>query len=848
MKLNLILLSLLMICANAVWSQQLVKGTIIDEFDSPIPYAKIYVKNGADLRTEADVNGYYEMRLGAGEYFLVFAAMGFDSRESYLTVSDKPVEKNMQLFPAALDIEGVEVSAKKSNPGREIMLKVVAKRDKINQWNHPHTVQGYIRATENIDRNEKNSKEKKKNSKEKKKKNKEKKEEPENTDPDGVKDPFAAEKAERERELTKLANSMNLVESNFTLHYGDRNHVKEIRNAYEQRGQKRRNHLYYTTTVKSNFNFFKNLLHLDDLHQTPVSSPISGPGILSYKYRLVDQYEENGQKIHKIKIIPRYSSTSTLAGHIYVIDSLWLIQKIDLTMEKGNLLVYDYFQIEQQFEHPGDTLCLLTKQTLTYGVKYKTQTSKCTTIATFKDYNFSPNFGSKFFSNEVAVTEQEAYDKDTTYWAENRSTELTLAERRYIITKDSIHDAHNRVEYLDSVDAVFNKITVWKVLWFGIEHRNRSKKTQWYLSSLASLIEPISIGGPRINPGYFYFKKWENEQILTTSLDMSVGILNTDLRGSTSIFYRYQPFHFGSVRTRFYHSLGAIRNADAFTQIYKRDNFFEVTGLYIEHDYELFNGFYVNNEFNFAERRSIQNYKFLESLDEFLPNNDPTEFEAYQAFIANMTIRYIPNQKYMREPNRKVILGSKWPTFYVYYEKGIPTLFGSDIDYDYVSGGIRQTFKIGTLGTSSYHVKGGTFLTTNVVKEIDRKFQRRSDPIFFTNPLGSFQSLDSLLPTDRFYLEGHYIHHDNGAIINKIPFMKKTRIGLVGGASYLYVPEHNWQHYEFVFGLERTFKFSRRRLRLGIYGTYADGNQMDSRFGWKISFDLLSDRDMKYNF
>ena len=843
MKLNLFLLSLLMICATTVWSQQLVNGNITDEFDAPIPFAKIYVKNNASLRTEANVEGYFEMRLDAGEYFLVIAATGFDSREAYLNVSDLPIEKNIQLFPASLDIEEVEVSAKKSNPGREIMLKVVAKRDEINQWNHPHTVQGYIRATEKIDRDEKEEKEEKSS-----KKNSRKEEDPENTDPDGVEDPFAAEKAAQEKEITKLTNSMNLVESNFTLHYGDRNHVKEIRNAYEQRGDERRNHLYYTTTVKSNFNFFENLMHLDDLHQTPVSSPISVPGILAYKYRLVDQYEENGQKIHKIQIIPRYSSTSTLAGHIYIIDSLWLVQKIDVTMEKGNLLIYDYFQIEQEFEHPGDSLCLLTKQTLTYGVKYKKQESNCSTVATFKDYNFSPNFGARFFSNEVAVTEQEAYDKDTSYWAENRTTELTLAEREFIVKKDSIYDAHNRKEYLDSVDAVFNKINIWKVLWFGIEHRNRSKKSQWYLSSLANLIEPISIGGPRIDPGFSYFKKWENEQLFDFDIGMSIGVLNADLRGSASVYYRYQPFHFGSIQTRFYHSIGAIRSADALTQIYKRENFFEVTGMSVEHRYEIFNGFYLYNNFSFAERRSIDDYKFLDGLDEILPNTEPTSFEGYQALISTMTVQYVPNQKYMREPNRKVVLGSKWPTLYMIYEKGIPTAFGSDVNFDYLTGGIQQTFKIGTLGTSSYHLKGGTFLSSKVVKDIDRKFQIRSTPIFFTNPLYSFQSLDSLLPTNRLYLEAHYIHHDNGAILNKIPFMKKTRIGLVAGAGYLYVPEHNWQHYEFVAGFERTFKFSRRRLRLGIYGTFAEGNYMDARFGWKISFDILSDRDMKFNF
>ena len=179
---------------------------------------------------------------------------------------------------------------------------------------------------------------------------------------------------------------MNLIEVQFTRNYASQNKVKEVRNAYEVRGVTQ--NLYYTTTVKSNFNFFQNLLHLNDLHQTPVSSPISGPGILSYRYKLVEQYEENGQKIHKIKIIPRNSSTSTLEGFIWVIDSIWLVQKLELTMSKGNLLVYDYFKIQQEYANQGDSLCVLNKQILTYGVKYKEQTSICSTVANFSFYIF----------------------------------------------------------------------------------------------------------------------------------------------------------------------------------------------------------------------------------------------------------------------------------------------------------------------------------------------------------------------------------------------------------------------------------------------------------------------------
>ena len=77
MKYTLLLSFLFVLCAQVSLAQRLVSGVITDEFDSPIPFAKIYVKNNADLRTEADVNGYFEMRLNPGEYFLVFAANGF---------------------------------------------------------------------------------------------------------------------------------------------------------------------------------------------------------------------------------------------------------------------------------------------------------------------------------------------------------------------------------------------------------------------------------------------------------------------------------------------------------------------------------------------------------------------------------------------------------------------------------------------------------------------------------------------------------------------------------------------------------------------------------------------------
>ncbi len=814
--------------SSFAYAQQRLSGVISDENGAPIPYAKIYVKNSTELRTVADVDGYYEMRLFQGEYFLVIKSMGYKDREAYVTIKENTENKDYKLFPNNIqEIEDVNVSTKKSNPGREIMLKVIKKRDSINLWNYPHTVQGYIKASEKIIRKEKE-----------KKRKKNKKENTENN--------ISNVSLKKRKKDEAIKNNMNLIEVDLTKHYGGKNKVKEIRNAYKERGSSE-NNLYYTTTVKSNFNFFQNLLRLDDLHQTPISSPISSPGILSYKYRLVEQYEENGRNISKIKIIPRNIATTTLKGYIYVIDTLWLVQKLEFTLEKGNLLIYDYFSIEQEYNHPGDSLCVLSKQKMTYGVKYKNETSICSTESEFSEYNFEPIFPKKYFNNELSVIREEAFEKDSTFWRNKRKSKLTSEEIEYITINDSIEDYQNRKEYLDSIDANFNKVTALKVLWWGVDHRNRNKKTQWTINSLAAFIRPIYIAGPRLAPGFSFFKKWKDERFIDSYSEFSIGFLNKDPKGFTNWSFQYDPFHFGILRVNFSHSFEAIRAYDALSQIYRRDNFIETTDLTLGNNFELINGLYLDANISINERRSIDGYRFS-NTDDVIENNDPTKFDTYQAFIFNAEVNYTPQQKYIKEPNRKVLLGSNWPKFYLYYEKGIEKIFGSDVNHDYLLGGIMQTFKIGLLGTSSYNIKSGLFLNTKSLKDADQKFHRRSDPIWFSNPLHSFQALDSTLPSEKIYLEAHFIHHDNGAIINKIPFMKKTRIGLVLGTGALYVPEFNWEHYEVFAGLERNFKFSRRRLRIGIYGVLSDGNQIKPQTDWKISFAILDNRDLKWNF
>jgi hypothetical protein len=729
--------------------------------------------------------------------------------------------------PTAKEMSEVEIKVKRKNIAHQIIMKVAERKDTINPDKYSYIAQGYIRASEKRVTTQKKS-------------DAEIEEELKS-----IADPYEREQKRKEYQLKNNA-TINMMEIDFERHFQAPNSVKEIRKGVQIKGDTR--DLYYLTTVKTNFNFFNNFLYISDLNESAVTSPISWAGIASYKYKLVGQFYENRHKFHKIEITARNSAQSTLSGYIVVQDSVWMIRNMSFRMEKGNLKKFDYFEIDQTFDNQGDTLCVLVRQEMRYGVKYKGEVAEGKTVLTYSNFNFDVSFPKRYFSNEVATTTKEAYEKDSTYWTETRKVEFSQEEQFLIKKRDSIEAYYNRKEYLDSIDAEFNKVDIWKILWFGIEHRNRELKLQWMLSSVAMTFEPVQIAGPRISPKFFYFKKWRDERYIDTYSNLSIGLINGDPKGAANIRYLYNPFKNAYLYGNLSHAFGLIRYQDAFSQIFLRDNFIEITRGMIGHSFELFNGFFLGTELEYNQRRSVRNYNFITSLDSLVSNQQALEFDPYNSLLVNLNLSYTPGQKYMREPYRKLILGSKFPTFYVNYEKGVNGIFGSEVDHNYITFGVRQTLRAGTLGATRYHAKAGQFFNSSIIREPDMKYHRRSDLFWFSSPMTSFQGLRDNYATTQLFYEFHIEHNFYSGLINKIPFMKKTRLNTLLGAGYLAVPEYKLNYHELFVGVYRDFKFLRRRLRFGLYYVYANDNLNKPFVGPKFSFAIFDDRELRFNF
>ena len=149
---KLLFFTLFLLLTNGLFAQNFVRGSVVDERKSPIPFAKIYVKNTADQRTVASVEGSFELSLMPGEYFLVISALGYQDRETYISITSTDLQRDVQLFPEKeQDYKEIVVNTKKGNIGREIMLEVVKRREQMNPWNYAHAVDVYIKASEQKD-------------------------------------------------------------------------------------------------------------------------------------------------------------------------------------------------------------------------------------------------------------------------------------------------------------------------------------------------------------------------------------------------------------------------------------------------------------------------------------------------------------------------------------------------------------------------------------------------------------------------------------------------------------------------------------------------------------------------
>ena len=799
-----------------------LKGYIYGQDNEPLPFVNIRVR-GENYGTTTDEKGRYTLKLESGHYTIIYSYIGYEPQVHSITLRRDEV-LNIWMQEVGNQLNEVVINNKRRDIAWEVMKNASENRHKYNKQFEGSICNIYIRASE-ITNDEAKEKERESWMAKRKHKN----------------------DTARLKDTIKPPPRMTLLESQVKRYYQYPDKFKEIREGYSRRGNI--DGLFFTTTAEADLNFYDNLLFANAISDNMLLSPLSPTATLAYKFKLLESYYENEQKIYHIKITPRKTGNALFEGEIWIVDSLWCIKAIDVELDKSHMKEYDYFRLRQEYTAEQDSFWVLNRQEFIYKSNQgKGKMAVGRTFAKYSNYQFNPPFESKFFSSEVSITTKDAIDKDTGYWNQIRPEPLTPEEQKYVARVDSIKEAHSKKEYLDSIDDVYNKLTPQKILFLGQGHINRAKGREWFFQPAISLVGLVNIGGPRVQLFTGLLQRFPNKRFISITPTISYGLRNNDWQGSIYTGGMYNTFKRSTFSASFGRSFDLINPYDAYINLLRRSNFYLNDNVSFGHSTEIFNGFYLSSGLGIEFRKSLDGYKFGDVADQVFENNEIIEFDPYSAITTNIDISYTPRQLYIRQPLEKVILGSKYPTFGLKWRKGLNGILNSQLDFDYLEARITQQKTIGIFGQSNYRFLSGKFLNSRNIPYIDNKFMRRGDPFLFTSPLATFQLLDTTFATFDWFLEGHYTHHFNGFLINKIPFMVKTGIKEVVGAGFMYAFDRNYQHAEIFFGVERVFRILNDRFRLGVYYALSQSNQYSPNQGLKFSFEYYNKRTNRWNF
>ena len=848
MKNVFLLLAILIVCSASAQLYS-VKGKVTGVSIEPLPFVSVHVRDQVNnvVTNEA---GEFKTTLENGKYTFIFTCMGYETYTQDVIVNNQDVFLNLILKENPVLLNEVEVNTKYSDPARGLVQKVIQNKHKYVQTSYQCDL--YIKAVES-----ENKYKSRKDSLHQVKQhtdslnNANKKNEialsdtaksaTKITPSDSIK--ISKKKKIFAKDSVKHApkelqyDKLNMEEVVIKKSFEHPNKLKEERIGVEKRGDI--SGLFYLSTSEGEFNFYQNAVYCPSISSIPIQSPLSTSGLVMYKYKTLKVFIENGLRIYRIKVEPNLFGNALVTGEMEIVDSLYCLRSLKFNFPKHQLAEYTSFEMQSEFVPYNDSLYYNSKMTFDYKTGSEKNGSHGKTDVFVENFKYEKGFDKKYFTNEVSTTLKEAYNKDSTFWQQVRKEPLNDKEMKFIRIEDSIKIAHRSKPYLDSIDKQENKITFMKVAFLGQTKYNRVKELRVYFEALAFCYQPVGVGGARLRYGVGGYKKFTSKKTLFISGDVNYGILNRDLNGSVSTDVLYNPFRRSFWGMDIGRNYDIVNASDTWTAIFRTSNYYLNEHISAYHWTELFNGFYWKIKFEYSTRKSIVQIKNDSLTNLFLDNGKAKslDFNFYDAFYITNTLSYTPAQKYIREPYEKIILGSRFPTFSVSYRKGIPNVFHSSIDFDYLEYSISQDIDFRFLGISKIRFSTGKFYNTNSIKTIDYKYQPRVGFPFFGNPLTSFQSLEkSYITIDRFYT-GQYFHRFNGALINKIPYVKYLKVTESAGGGFLVSDENSLVYFEGYVGLEKNIRIFKEMFRLGIYFVDGKTNNFPNTTGFRIAID-----------
>lgn len=596
--------------------------------------------------------------------------------------------------------------------------------------------------------------------------------------------------------------------------------------------------------LKSNMGFneysiYHRLLDVPSICEKKILSPIGEGALLSYRYDLENLYKRDSVTYYVIAVTPLFPNEPLFHGSMTIRSSDWSVSECTLNLKGRVTKFYSDFRMTQSYEVLPDGIAIPQSQLIQYVIEEGRTAYEGKLNVSNREFQ-TPSEPFKF-SDETRAYDEQAFDRDSLYWEQNRLVVLDNVERRYAQACDSLQKLYASDEYYQDADSTYNALRWSDFLFYGIGYRNRARDYSLYINPLTMQVNPLGIGGYRQRLGGSFQKEYANGYKLETDGEIDYGFRNSDLRGRVGVGLTYMPLKFVRTFIRVGDFYDMVNSYASLGSVFSRSNYVRTQMWSIAQKMEIVNGLFAELSFEFSDQQPIVNLQSDRwSQTVFGDVNTPIAFDRYIKSEFRLDVKYRHRQKYIIKKGRKILLGSVYPELAMVYRKGVPGLLGSEVDFDYIELGLKQNKELGRLGNVDWAVLGGSFINKTNLRILEHRYFRGSDVFFFSDPMRSFQLLGPTLSTANAFFRANYFHHFNGLVLSKIPLLARLKLTEAIGAAVLSIPHEDFHHAEFYAGVERIVRIRKDLFRFGLYASTSDNSLENAKFEIKLGVNFYN--------
>ncbi|NNE33524.1 MAG: carboxypeptidase-like regulatory domain-containing protein [Winogradskyella sp.] len=803
-------------------SAQIV-GTITDLNGNPLPFVNILIEDTYKGTTSND-DGYYELNISESKtYTIIYTYLGYKTVKKTVSINKFPYAIDIVLEDESVSLSEVIVNSE-DNPANAIMRQAIAQRkanlEKIKSFKADFYSRGLIRIKE------------------------------------------APEKL-LGQEIGDLGGGLDstrsgiiyLSETISKIQYLHPNKLKEKITASKVSGND--NGFSFNNALDVDFNFYNNTIEFGN----EIISPIANNAFGYYRYKLDGVfYDERGNLINKISVIPKRENDPVFSGTIYIVEDQWTIYALELALTgvQARIPAADVIELKQSFKYSDrDNIWALLSQSIDfkYGILGIKGDGRFTAV--YSNYEFNTGLNREDFGRELVAFEIEANKKDSLFWSQIRPVPLTIEERIDYTKKDSIQIIRESKPYLDSIDRANNKFKVRSLL--GYTYQNSHKDYRFGYEIPMRGVQFNTVQGYNAKANVFFSKNFDDfNRYFRVSANLNYGFSDKRLRAIGALTYKFNnvsraflTFSGGITAQQFNSSNPITPLINTVSTLFFEDNYmklYDKSFIQLNHSEELFNGFRLYSALSYERRNPLFNITdqvFINDDNDTYTSNNPinendlntASFQTHNIARLNVTAQINFAQEYLSYPDSKFNIGNdQYPTLTLSYEKGFSATKEA-YNFDQITARLHQSFNIANKGRFRYNLRTGAFFNAEDIAFIDYQHFNGNQTHVSTegNYTNVFNNLDYYsASTNNSYLEAHIEHDFNGFILGKIPFLNTLNFNLVLGAHLLATPDFS-PYQEYTIGVDNVGWGKFRFLRVDYIRSYQSGFKCDAiLFGLKF--------------